>query len=281
MQDLLYNTIDIALQAGKIVMSFYNKNINIDIKFDKTPITQADIESNNFIIDSLLNISPYKICSEEAILEYEIRKDLDYYWLIDPLDGTKDFIEKKGGFTINIALINNNYPILGVVYAPYFNELYFALKNYGAYTIDKKYLLTQKKIFDKKYLIKNQEKLNGKRKIKDKSIIACDSVFHSTTKTKEFLLKYNLKTIKQGSSLKFCSLANGKADIYPRFNGTKEWDIAASDIILRESKGIIIDYITKKPIEYNKENMKNNYFIAFAKSQINGDIWKDLKITFH
>lgn len=125
------------------------------------------------------------------------------------------------------------------------------------------------------WLEENKCKLTGERIVKDSEIIACDSMFHSTKETQEFMQKYDLKVQKYGSSLKVCALAEGRADIYPRFNGTSEWDMAACEIVLEEAGGVILDCLTKKPLEYNKASVRNNYFIAFAKSQINEEIYRD------
>lgn len=276
MQELLYDVVNIGLKAGNIVMSFYNNDKYYKtIKDDNTPVTQADIESNTLITKHLSRISNYKINSEESQLQYNIQKNLDYYWLIDPLDGTKDFIKKNGNFTINIALINKNNPILGVIYAPCLNIIYFALKNYGAYMVNNTTEMMSD-IKNKQFVISNQKKLNGDRIINNKNIVACSSIFHNTNQTTQFISKYNMEVLKLGSSLKFCALAEGNADIYPRFNGSKEWDTAAGDIILREAGGTIIDVHTKKSIIYNKSDIKNNHFIAFSKNTIGGDIWRDV-----
>ncbi len=272
MQTLLYRSALIVLKAGEIALRYYGGR-EYTLKEDSSPLTQADLESNAYILEHLALIAPYKICSEEAVLDYEERKSLEYYWLIDPLDGTKDFIAQNGGWTINIALIYKKRPILGVVYAPCFNELYIALQGLGAFSFDS--VLLKRSNPTLQWLKEHKQKLNGERKIQDSQLIACDSMFHSTQETLEFLKKYDLKAYKCGSSLKVCTLAKGEADIYPRFNGTSEWDMAACDIILQESGGVIIDKQTKKPLEYNKSSIKNNHFIAFAKSQIGQAIYRD------
>ena len=276
MQDLLYKSVLIALNAGKITLKYHGK-VGFDLKDDASPITQADLESNAYITQKLQEISSFLVCSEEAVLPYEMRKDLEYYWLIDPLDGTKDFLAQNGGFTINIALICKNAPILGVVYAPFFRELYFALKGFGSYAVDGELLKKQEiSAVSIDFIKQNQIRLNGDRKLKSEKLLACDSMFHSTQETQDFLKKYDLDIIKKGSSMKVCTLAKGEADIYPRFNGTSEWDMAACDIILQEAGGVILDMESKKPLLYNKENVRNNHFIAFAKGQVGGAIYKDL-----
>lgn len=276
MNALLYQSAMIAIKAGELVLKYYGLE-DFKLKSDSSPLTKADLESNTLITQELQAKSPYKVCSEEAVLEYEERKDLEYYWLIDPLDGTKDFLAKNGGFTINIALIHKNRPILGVVYAPAFYQLYFALKGFGSFTCESQTLKNalDSKTLNPAWLEQNKQKLNGERIAKEEQIIACDSMFHSTKQTQDFIAKYHLKVQKYGSSLKVCALAEGKADIYPRLNGTSEWDTAASDIVLEEAGGIMLDYESKKPLQYNKQSLRNPYFLAFAKSQVGGVIYRD------
>ncbi|CAM2868658.1 3'(2'),5'-bisphosphate nucleotidase CysQ [Helicobacter hepaticus] len=277
MNILLYQSAIIAIKAGELVLKYYGLE-EFALKSDSSPLTKADLESNTFITQELQENSPYKVCSEEAVLEYEERKDLEYYWLIDPLDGTKDFLAKNGGFTINIALIHKNRPILGVVYAPAFYQLYFALKGFGSFTYTPQTLkdALDSKTLNPAWLEQNKQRLSGERIAKEEQIIACDSLFHSTKETQDFIAKYHLKVQKYGSSLKVCALAEGKADIYPRLNGTSEWDSAASDIVLEEAGGVILDCESKKPLQYNKPSVRNPYFLAFAKSQVGGAIYKDI-----
>lgn len=277
MQNLLYQCAIIAIKAGKVALQYYGLE-DFKLKKDSSPITQADLESNALIMRELQAHSPYKICSEEAILDYEERKSLEYYWLIDPLDGTKDFLAQNGGWTINIALIHQKRPILGVVYAPVFHQLFIALKGFGsfAYEVEKLQGALESQTLNALWLEKNKHKLSGDRIIQDTQIIACDSVFHSTQETQEFFQKYHLKAQKCGSSLKVCALAEGKADLYPRFNGTSEWDMAACEIVLEEAGGMILDCKTKQLLEYNKPSVKNHHFVAFAKSQVGKAIYQDV-----
>jgi len=206
-----------------------------------SPLTMADITSNNIIIEELKKISDYPIFTEESIVDYKIRKDWDTFWLVDPLDGTKDFISKTGEFTINIALITNGRPILGVVLIPTTGDVYYAQLGQGA--------------FKNGNLIFN----NSTRE----KLIGADSIFHSSEETKAFFIKHDICDIKKyGSSLKICKLAEGEIDVYPRFNGTKEWDTAASHIIANEAGCKLVDVITKKELIYNKEKYKNNFFVA-------------------
>lgn len=239
---MIEDVLKIAKYAGCEIMKIYNEfDGKFDIKADNSPITKADITSHNIIVNELAKISPYPVQSEENIVPYEIRKNWRKFWLIDPLDGTKDFIAKNGEFTINIALIDNQMPILGVVYLPYFDEIYYATLNQGAF--------------------KNGKKIYNNSKRND--LIATDSNFHSSKEVELFFKKHNIQKVqKYGSSIKICKLAQGEIDVYPRLNGTKEWDTAATQIIANESGCKLIDIVTKKTLIYNKKSYENNHFIA-------------------
>mgnify|MGYP006139715305 CR=1 FL=1 len=239
---MINKVIEIAHQASlEILKIYHNDNFNVELKQDSSPVTKADLISNKIIINGLRNISNYPVITEESPVEYEVRKNWTKYWLVDPLDGTKDFIAKNGGFTINIALIENAKPTLGVVHVPVSGDVYYAEASKGAYK-------------------------NGKMIFNDstrENLIGAESIHHSTNEVKLFFEKYNITNIqKLGSSIKICKLAEGEIDIYPRLNGTKEWDTAASHIIANESGCKLIDIITKDELVYNKEKIKNNYFVA-------------------
>lgn len=239
---MINKVIDICKKASKEILKIYNSDtFNVDKKDDDSPVTQADLIANEIIIKGLKEISSYPIVTEESPVEYDIRKDWDKYWLVDPLDGTKDFIAKNGEFTINIALIENNKSILGVVYIPVVDDVYYAQINNGAY--------------------KNGSRIFNNSTRKD--LIASDSNFHSTTAVAEFFTTFNINKIQKfGSSIKICKLAEGIIDVYPRFNGTKEWDTAASHVIANEAGCKLIDICTQKELVYNKEKIQNNFFIA-------------------
>ena len=233
--------ISIAREASLAILDIYETDFSIDIKNDNSPVTKADLASNEIIISGLSKISNYPILTEESPVDYEIRKDWNKFWLVDPLDGTKDFIAKNGGFTVNIALIENHKPILGVVLIPVTNDVYYAEFGNGAFK-------NGIKIFN-----------NSKRE----QLIGTDSNFHSTKQTQDFFKKHSITNIQKfGSSIKICKLAEGEIDIYPRLNGTKEWDTAATHIIANEAGCKLIDIVTKKELVYNKESIKNNFFIA-------------------
>ena len=238
---------EIALKAGEAIMQIYNKDFSIEYKDDKSPLTQADLKSNELICSELNRLyDNIPIMSEEnKQVSYDIRKDWEYYFCIDPIDGTKEFIKKNGEFTVNIALIYKNTPILGVVYAPALNKLYWA---------------------DGKNSYKNNQRLplnineNPEEKL---HVVASKS--HLSSETQDFIDNLDSKETEQiskGSSLKLCMVAEGVADIYPRLAPTMEWDTAAADAIVRCAGKITYQYENNKPMIYNKENLLNPWFIV-------------------
>ena len=271
LQDIdILEVINIALKASIAVMEIYKKDFVIEYKDDKSPLTEADKTAHKIIVDGLSKISPFPILSEEGKnIPYEERKDWEYYWLIDPIDGTKEFIKKNDEFTINIALIDKDTPALGVVVAPAINELYYAKKGEGAYKL----------IMNDEFLIMNEEDLqnaqklpliNSKFKIQHSTLKIVASKSHLNKQTQEFINNLKLKTqnsklISKGSSLKLLMVAEGSADIYPRLAPTMEWDTAAADAIVRESGKMTYQYIDNlesEPLKYNKENLLNPWFVV-------------------
>ncbi len=243
---MIQQIINIAKKASIEILKIYNEeDFEIHIKGDDSPVTKADLIANDIIIKGLTDLFDYPILTEETPVDYEVRKTWNKYWLVDPLDGTKDFIAKNGEFTINIALIDNNKPILGVVYVPFLDDTYYAERGKGAYKNDK--------------IIFNSSLRS--------ELIGADSNFHSTDGMKKFFEKNKITHIKKfGSSIKICKLAEGVIDIYPRLNGTKEWDTAASHIIANEAGCKLIDIDTMQELIYNKKNIANNHFIACRNS---------------
>lgn len=238
----------IALQAGDTIMEIYNKDFKIEYKDDKSPLTEADKRSNEIICSSLEKLYPeIPIMSEEnKQTEYEIRKNWEYYWCIDPIDGTKEFIKKNGEFTVNIALIYKSTPVLGVVYAPAIDNMYSAKKDEGAFLNGQKLPL----------------KTNDNKKEK---LFVVASKSHLSPETQEFIDNLESKEIEQvskGSSLKLCMVATGEADIYPRLAPTMEWDTAAADAIVREAGKTTYQYKSDEPVVYNKEDLLNPWFVV-------------------
>jgi len=251
---------NIALQAGRSIMDIYQKDFQVEYKDDNSPLTEADRLANKIICESLERLYPdIPILSEEgAEIDFETRGAWEYFWLIDPLDGTKEFVKRNGEFTVNIALIERGSPILGVVYAPVIERLYSAKKGEGAY-------------------------LNGKRlplKGEDRNFYVVASKSHLTSETKKFIdvLKEkfpDLELNSMGSSLKLCMVADGSADIYPRVAPTMEWDTAAAQVVVTEvGKGVYrynpnvfpLDYLDSReklePLVYNKKSLRNPNFVV-------------------
>lgn len=271
----LIKLLKIVREAGERVCHIYimYKNYEIEIKEDQTPITIADKESNRIITENLLSLYPeIPILSEEGIIfSYEERKKWDYFWLIDPLDGTKEFILKNGQFTVAISLIENDNPILGIIYLPVDDTFFFALKGFGAYRLEGRVLTQDLSSIEE--LFKHAVKLpiieeKSQEKIK---VVVSRSRFSEETKQFVKILRNFYENVEivpvGGSLLKFCLLSEGYADIYPRLGSpVAEWDAAAGQIILEESGGEVIDLTTKRPISYNKENLKIPPFIAKRKN---------------
>jgi 3'(2'), 5'-bisphosphate nucleotidase len=255
MIDIARNIIKIAQKAGEAILEIYEQSegVVIERKADDSPLTIADKAANKIICDGLEKLSvSYPIISEEnKEIPYAIRKDFEYNWLVDPLDGTKEFIKRNGEFTVNIALIKNGHPVMGVVYAPVLNEMYWAVKGEGAFLIKEG----------------KETKLSASEfRMSDSNLKVVCSRSHLNQGTQDFvdaLIKPEL--VSKGSSLKFLILAKGEAELYPRLAPTMEWDSGAAHIVLEEAGGKVIDEETKEPLRYNKENLLNPFFIAYGK----------------
>jgi 3'(2'), 5'-bisphosphate nucleotidase len=249
-EPLLDDVIALAHTAGKAILEVYQTDFNVFSKTDSSPLTLADQMAEHIIHDGLRKISSWAILSEEAPLSsFEERKTWDYYWLVDPLDGTKEFIKKNGEFTVNIALIENHSPVLGVVHQPTTQKTYFAAHRIGAYKQEKN--LPSKSI--------------STRLLQPEEICMVGSRSHITDDLKKFVacLGSDIKMKSIGSSLKICLIAEGQADLYPRLGLTSEWDTAAAQCILEEAGGHLTD-LRLSPLRYNiKESLLNPYFIAF------------------
>ena len=259
-RDDILNINNIVYDAGQAILDIYDTTFEVETKSDNSPLTLADKNSHLVIESGLKSIFPnIPILSEEGRdISYSERKKWDCFWLVDPLDGTKEFINKNGEFTVNIALIENNKPILGVIYAPALSILYFAQKNIGSYKICCSSNLSK---------LEKSVRLNVNKKKKSDKIKVIGSRSHSNEKFKTWINEnfHHYDILQKGSSLKFCEIAEGVADIYPRFGPTSEWDIAAGQIILEEAGGNII-CINNEQLSYNsKESLLNPEFIASCK----------------
>lgn len=254
--------INASIKAGYEILNVYN-SLQFDIveKSDKSPLTLADKKAHIKIMEYLSKTKIPILSEEGRDIAYSERKDWNLLWIVDPLDGTKEFIKRNGEFTVNIALVKNGKTIIGVIYVPVKNTLYFGVENVGAYKIDS--------INNGNYLLDNILKNSKKMPIQTlrNNFIAFGSRSHNSKETTAFFKKLKqkhpkLNVIAMGSSLKFCLVAEGFADIYPRFSPTMEWDTAAGQAILEAAGKELIDYQTKKPMKYNRENLLNNWFIV-------------------
>jgi len=249
--------VNIAIDAGKEILRIYQQDsFGQQSKLDKSPLTEADIASHNFISSQLQKITPnLPILSEESKkIPWNVRKSWGIYWLIDPLDGTKEFIKKNGEFTVNIALIYQNNPIIGVVHAPVLNETWVGEQGKSAIKIEQGNITTIKTAPYKKTEIC---KVVGSR----------SHAGDSLNKFLKGLGEYQLMPI--GSSIKLCLVAEGKAHIYPRLGLTSEWDTAAAHAVVNSAGGGVFEFETKIPLKYNtKDSLLNPYFIVQDKSSM-------------
>jgi len=253
----IQDIVKIAKDTGKAIMKIYNQEFDVEYKTDSSPLTIADKKANEIIVTALNQLSVNSfleqnipIISEEGrSVPYDERKNWEYFWLIDPLDGTKEFVKKNGEFTINIALINKETPVLGVVYSPVLNVCYWAKRDEGAF--------------------KNGEKLPLKTKEQRDVYKIVASRSHMSSETKDFIEAIDTDKekviISIGSSLKICLVAEGEANIYPRLGPTMEWDTAAAHAIVNESDGLFNKYIDNGACQqhvYNKKNLLNDWFVV-------------------
>ncbi len=237
--------------ASKDILEIYETgDFSIEAKSDNSPLTIADKAAHNRIV-SFLNRTEIPILSEEGKgIPFSERKHWDHFWMVDPLDGTKEFIKKNDEFTVNIALIHKGEPVLGVVLPPVLDELYWAVKDNGAF----------REVGD----VCERLNTSGKR-LDAEGIKVVASRSHMNDETNSFIgdLK-DPEIVSKGSSLKFLLIASGVADVYPRFGPTMEWDTAAADVIVRESGGSVVLEDRKTPLSYNKENLLNPHFLVMA-----------------
>ena len=245
-----------ALLAGSAILEVYvSGDISVDLKSDQSPLTLADKAAHAIIVSHLQKTGLPILSEEGSLISYEDRKNWDHFWLVDPLDGTKEFIKRTGDFTVNIALVRSGVPIAGVIYAPYIDVLYYGSKDTGVYKIEKGNQVELSVISERTTI----EQLLLKKEI---TIVASKS--HMNDETREFIGQFaNANLSSMGSSLKLMLLAEGAADIYPRLAPTMEWDTAAGHAILSAlNMGVYQTDLTKELL-YNKENLLNPSFIAF------------------
>ncbi len=271
LRNLLSAAISASIRAGKLIMDVYNSNdFHVNLKSDKTPLTLADRQAHSEISDSLSKTRIPTLSEEGRSILYEERKGWEYFWLVDPLDGTKEFIKRNGEFTVNIALINNGYPIMGVVYVPVTGDLYFSLYSEGSFKV-KSILPDSNAHFRFDDLVKKASKLPLAEK--HDNFIVVGSRSHMSHETETYIEtlrnKYGeIKIIPRGSSLKMCMVAEGLADLYPRFSNTWEWDTAAGQSIVEGAGFFVVNSETNSRLVYNKEDLQNPWFLVKSRIDI-------------
>jgi 3'(2'), 5'-bisphosphate nucleotidase len=245
--------IDIAVNAGNAILEIYKQDIIVETKSDDSPLTLADKNANKIIVEGLqkLDISIPIISEENKLTDFSERKNWTTCWIVDPMDGTKEFIKKNGEFTVNIALVENGIPVLGVVHVPAQNITYYAEKNTGSFKIENG-ITTLLKI---------------RKLAEDGTLKIVGSRSHQTPELLEYVEQQktkfsNVDFVAAGSSLKFCLLAEGKADVYPRLGPTMEWDTCAGQIIATEAGAVVLRFDNNQPLLYNRENLLNPFFIV-------------------
>lgn len=256
-QLLLTKVVQLAQQAGSAILSIYTQQTapQVYVKSDASPLTEADLQAHDIIISGLKKLTPeLPVLSEENVISFQERRQWQRYWLVDPLDGTKEFIEKNGEFTVNIALVDQHQPMLGVVYAPVLDCCYFAATGHGAYR--QTAALRPEKIHTELWR-------SGVARV-------VASRHHAGTQLKPFLERLgNYTVLYSGSALKCCRIAEGAADVYPRLSPTSEWDTAAAQCVLTEAGGAVLD-TAGKPLCYNtKESLENPAFLAVGDKDFN------------
>ena len=250
-----------SIDAGLEIMKVYNSDFDYELKDDNSPLTIADKNANDVINEYLVKTNIPIISEENAQIDYNIRKLWNTCWIVDPLDGTKEFIKRNGEFTVNIALVKDGYPILGVIYVPVEKKLYYAdVLSKKAFSV----ILDSPEEYSIENIIENA-KVIGNNRNDENRIRVVGSRSHMNKETTDFVesLKSDVNeviVVSKGSSLKFCLVAEGNADIYPRFAPTMEWDTAAAHAICIASGISVKSEITKKELRYNKENLLNPWF---------------------
>lgn len=266
--NLLLAAVNASIRAGALILEVYNSNdFQVNLKSDKTPLTLADRLAHDSIKNDLSKTFIPVLSEEGRNIVYEERKGWEYFWIVDPLDGTKEFIKRNGEFTVNIALIQNKYPLLGVVYVPVTGELYFSFTPEGAYKVSN-LVATKEARFTYSELVSIAKKIpfDNDRK----NLVIVESRSHTSEETLEYIecLKEkfsDIESISRGSSLKMCMIAEGNADIYPRLSLSSEWDTAAGQAIVEGAGYQVYTYETKERMAYNKEELLNPWFIVKGK----------------
>ena len=262
MNKLLKTAITASIKAGAEILKIYNTDFEVAYKEDESPLTLADKNANEIIMSFLMDTGIPVLSEEGRSISFEERKNWKTLWIVDPLDGTKEFVKKNDEFTVNIALIENQKPVMGVVYAPVLDELYFGEEELGAYKLNQASEKTDN--FEDILMLSSKLPLDISKSYY--GIVASRS--HLTPETTAYIDEIRkghdeIKIVSKGSSLKICMVAEGTADVYPRFAPTSEWDTAAGHAVVLASGGRIVQ--ANSPVDeviYNKEDILNPWFIV-------------------
>lgn len=272
----ILGSIQVAIRAGNAIKAVYHsEDFDVQYKTDQSPLTQADQKSHE-IIAGALKAYDFPILSEEGQgTPYTQRKNWERFWLVDPLDGTKEFIKRNGEFTVNIALIENCRPVLGTIFVPERNTLYFAGRNFGAYKrqdgpFDRWQASRADTAGEARILLAQIVEQSARLPVDDPpraALTIVGSRSHKTAELEAYVAEKrkafgDVEFISAGSSLKICLVAEGRADLYPRLGPTMEWDTAAGQALAENSGAAVYQYETDKPLVYNKEDLHNPWFIV-------------------
>lgn len=257
------HAIQAAVKAGKAILEVYREeDFGIETKADDSPLTLADRRAHEIIAGALQETGIPVLSEEGKSIPYEERREWAKFWLVDPLDGTKEFIKRNGEFTVNIALVEEGKSVFGVVYAPVLNDLYVGISGRGAY------LCSEEKNFNQPldYLLQFAERLPMDNS-DDRFFRVVASRSHYNEETAAFVNALDnggkeLSLVNKGSSLKLCMVASGDAEVYPRLGPTMEWDTAAAHAVVKAAGKNVFRVDTGKEMEYNKENLLNPYFVV-------------------
>lgn len=261
MEENIRLLISAALEAGNRILEVYKNDFSVQFKSDESPLTLADLQSNAAIKEALISTGIPILSEEEKQLPFEERKNWQRFWLVDPLDGTKEFIKKNGEFTVNIALIENGEPVAGVVYVPVTGKLYFGDNKNGSFCFN----ISDKLDQDVENIIEKAEKIPVAAKPLVYTVVASRS--HNTPETQSFIedrkrIHKEINIVSAGSSIKLCLVAEGLAQVYPRLAPTMEWDTAAGHAVAKFAGCKVYNYETGNELEYNKENLLNPWFVV-------------------
>ena len=275
----LIKAIQASIEAGQAILKIYHSDFSVEYKTDNSPLTLADRRSHEVIGEHLSEFDVPILSEEGKNISYAERMSWDRLWIVDPLDGTKEFVKRNGEFTVNIALVENHKPVLGVIFVPVKSALYFAAGGLGAYKIENYF---RPEVFDSYPGRETREdRLDQFIEMADrlpanppapKLYTIVGSRSHQTPELKAYIEEKrqelgDIEFIAAGSSQKFCVVAEGRANIYPRLGPTMEWDTAAGQAIAENAGATVVRYDNGEPLTYNKEDLYNPYFIVERKTQ--------------